>query len=65
MKVVPDPEAVTQVLQKRKVTGNIKAFLQLAHEQKDQMWSGFYFLSFFLGKIVSNLFSDLKHNSVS
>lgn len=35
MKEVPDPKAVVQALQKRKVTGNIKAFLQLAHKQVD------------------------------
>lgn len=37
MKVVPDPEAVMQALHKRKVTGNVKDFLHLAHEQKDQL----------------------------
>ncbi|KAK3530164.1 hypothetical protein QTP86_017740 [Hemibagrus guttatus] len=37
MKVVPDPKAVMKALQKRKVTGNVNVFLELAHKQTDHL----------------------------
>ncbi|KAM9455204.1 centromere protein Q [Clarias gariepinus] len=37
MKVVPDPKAVMKALQKRQLTGNVKAFLELAHKQMDDL----------------------------
>ncbi|MCJ8747822.1 hypothetical protein PDJAM_G00157820 [Pangasius djambal] len=37
VKVVPDPKAVMKALQKRKVTGNVKAFLELAHKRMDHL----------------------------
>lgn len=37
MKAVPDPKAVMQALQKRKATGDVKAFFELAHKQMDHL----------------------------
>ncbi|XP_027012276.2 centromere protein Q isoform X1 [Tachysurus fulvidraco] len=37
MKAVPDPKAVMKALQKRKITANVKAFLELAHKQTDHL----------------------------
>ncbi|XP_017313676.1 centromere protein Q isoform X2 [Ictalurus punctatus] len=37
MRAAPDPKAVMKALQKRKVTGNAKVFLELAHKQMDHL----------------------------
>ncbi|TSK17811.1 Centromere protein Q [Bagarius yarrelli] len=37
MKVVPDPKAVLKTLQERRVSRDVKAFLQLAHKQTDHL----------------------------